>query len=160
MKDEQKSSKCAGATNDKYSSIHGHNQISPSDGQQLGGRVTPKREELPEVGGIQGEGGVPRGDDENLEEQADNGQTEALGGLVASVKQLQVSELILLWPRENNTCRAGRAQGPKSPGGQAGCGRLQAPRVWLHPEDPPQGGREEGRHGEVQAPHPTGHRGG
>ena len=35
-------------------------------------------------------------------EQADNGQTEALGGLVASVKQLQVSELISLWPRGNN----------------------------------------------------------
>ena len=99
MKDEQKSSKCAGATNDKYSSIHGHNQTSltpPSDGQQLGGGVTPKREELPEDGGTLGEGGVPRGDDENLVDQADNGQTEALGGLVASVKQLQVSRRMSL----------------------------------------------------------------
>ena len=70
-------------------------KFTPPDGQQQGERVTPKREELHEDGGIQGEGGMPMGADENLEEQADDGQTEALGGLVASVKQLQVSELIV-----------------------------------------------------------------
>ena len=78
----------------KYLSIYGLNKIPPPEGQQQGGRATPKREELHEGGGAQGEGGVPI--DADLKEQADNGQTEALGGLVASVKQLQVSGLMLL----------------------------------------------------------------
>ena len=68
---------------------------SPSDGQQPGGEGIPKREELPEDGGVHGDGGVPGDDFENLVEQADIGQAGDFGGLVASVKQLQVSELIV-----------------------------------------------------------------
>ena len=67
---------------------------SPSDGQQLGEEGSPRRDELPEDGGVHGEEGVPRDDFDNLVEQADIGQAGDIGGLVASVKHLQVRELI------------------------------------------------------------------
>ena len=65
---------------------------SPADGEQLGEDASPRRDALPDDRGVLGEDGVPRDGIDNLE-QADIGQAGDIGGLVASVKYLQVREL-------------------------------------------------------------------
>ena len=91
--DEHKSSNCACAARLNIAKPN-LTHTFPSDGQQLGEEGSPKREEFAEDGGVHGEEGVPRGDFDNLVEQANIGQAGDLGGLVASVKYLQVRELI------------------------------------------------------------------
>ena len=72
---------------------------SPSDGDQLGEDASPRRNELPDERGVLGEDGLPRDGIDDLGEQAGilPGQAGDIGELVASVKYLQVRELLVYY---------------------------------------------------------------